>query len=97
METVFALDAQVDDMASLLVAVTLGGTSLVLALRGSWWATAIPTAVFALGAMAYLTSEPNHSGGDSDPAGLLGVALLYIGGAWFLVALAITLLARRLS
>ena len=60
METVFALDAHPADIAPLLVAVTLGATSLVLALRGSWWATAIPAAVFAFGAWAF-SQTPNLS------------------------------------
>jgi hypothetical protein len=95
MDPVVALDAQGGDIATLLLIVALGGTSLVLALRGSWWATAIPAAVATLG--AYLTSAADPStGGDADPAGLLGVVLLYAGGAWLLAALAVTVLARLL-
>ena len=97
LDPLFALDAQAGDIVSLLLVVSLAGTSLVLAVRGSWWATAIPAAVCGLGAAAYLTSEPNPpGGGDSDPARLIGVFLLYAGGAWLLVAFAIVLLARAL-
>jgi hypothetical protein len=96
-DPVFALDAQGGDIASLLVIASLALTSLLLALRGSWWATAIPGALFALGAAAYLTSEPDPPwGGDSDPGRLIGAFLLYAGGAWLLVALAVVLLVRRL-
>ena len=96
MELVFALDAQVGDLVSLLVVASLATASLFLALRGSWWATAIPGAVFTLGAAAFLSGEPNPSGGDSDPGYLIGVFLLYAGAAWLLVALAVVLLVRGL-
>ena len=92
-----ALDAQVGDIASLLVVVTLAGTSLVLARRGSWWATAIPAAVFAFGAWAYVANDEPEPAGGTDIEQALGAVLMCIGAAWFVVAVAITLLARRLS
>jgi hypothetical protein len=96
-DPVFALDAQAGDIASLLLFLSLAGFTLFLALRGSWWATAPPAAIVALGAAAYLTSEPDSPGsGEFDPARLAGMIFLYFGGAALLLTVVLVLLARWL-
>ena len=77
------------------IAVILFAATVALALRGSWWAPAIPAALCGTGALLYLANAGDlaeYENGYEDK--FAGIICMVVGGPWLLIALVITLAAR---
>lgn len=71
--------------------------SLLGAVTGQWWGLALPIGAGLIGIVLVAVAEPTGpAGGDADPRGLIGGALIIIAVAWAVVYAAVAAAARRL-
>lgn len=84
------------DPFAIFVVVFLG-LSLFGAVTGQWWALAFPVGAGLLGMVLFAVAEPTGAaGGDVDPQGVIGGALIIIAVAWAVVYAVVAAVARRL-
>jgi len=73
------------------------GLSLLAAVTGLRWGLALPIGAGSLGMVLFAGAEPTGpAGGDADPQGMIGGALIIIAVAWAIVYAVVAAAAQRL-